>query len=146
MFPPDLLANSPGVDAQLFWGSAAVPGQFTWQTWHKPVGRSFLYMIVISPGGGGGGGGTSGTVGGGGGGGGATFTLQIPLIFVPDILYLDIGQGGIGGAAASNAGNTGAVDISNNYTASRSGAMITLAGGGAGQTAGTGGAARAARR
>ena len=99
MFPPDLLANTPGIDAQLFYSQPSA----SWQAWHKPQGRSFLYMIAIGAGGGGGGGDSSGVVGGGGGGGGAIVTALIPLFAVPDILYVNVSAGGVGGLANANA-------------------------------------------
>jgi len=81
----------------------------TWQQWMKPRGTSVVYMFAIGGGGGGGGGFTraSGAAGGGGGGGGAaTASLLIPAFFVPDVLYVQPGVGGLGGAA-NTAGSAG---------------------------------------
>jgi len=78
----------------------------SWEVWNKPRGISFIKIITI----GGGGGGRSGwcansatrSGGGGGGSGGMTHVLM-PAIFLPDRLYISVGNGGNGGAATTTA-------------------------------------------
>lgn len=73
------------------------------QIWTKPRGTSMTYMIAIGGGGGGGGGHSkaSGTNGGGGGGGACSGigNLIVPSFLLPDRLYVQVGVGGLGGAA-----------------------------------------------
>ena len=81
----------------------------TWQTWIKPRGAKIVNILCVGAGGGGGGGGGGGVTGQGGGGGGACggqtkLTLQANIL--PDILYIQTGIGGAGGAA-STTGSTG---------------------------------------
>ena len=81
-----------------------------WTQWIKPPGITMCYMVAIAGGGGGGGGFTLTTTSAGGGAGGACSgisRLLIPSFLLPDILYVQVGQGGYGGAAGS-AGITGA--------------------------------------
>lgn len=82
-----------------------------WQTWTRPRGCSMAYMVAISGGGGGGGGftGASGTFrgAGGGGGSGGMGKLLIPIFFLPDRLYVQVGLGGNGGIAAGASGTNG---------------------------------------
>ena len=137
MFPPDLLANTPGIDAQLFYSQPSA----SWQAWHKPQGRSFLYMIAIGAGGGGGGGDSSGVVGGGGGGGGAIVTALIPLFAVPDILYVNVSAGGVGGLANANASAAATTYIASSPTNTRGYAIASVACGVAGSAGGGAGGA-----
>jgi len=89
-----------GTDVQIF----NALGTTDWQTWRKPIGKTFAYILMVGAGSGGGGGmtGASGTArGGGGGGGSGTVTRCIaPLILLPDLLFCNIGLGGAGGVAA----------------------------------------------
>jgi hypothetical protein len=97
-------------------------GTNIWQTWQKPRGCKFVYILVIG-GGGGGGGGLSGsgiarTGGGGGGSSGINKGLFMALA-LPDTLYINVGAGGAGGAPSSN-GSTGSfsyVSVSSDTTA-----------------------------
>src|ERR1051326_6336478 len=73
------------------------------QIWYKPRNITMVYFLAVG-GGGGGGGGASGTTAqsrGGGGGGGAPACGKniLPAIFLPDILYVEPGRGGVGGGA-----------------------------------------------
>lgn len=78
------------------------------QQWIKPRGTNMTYILSIGGGGGGGGGHTktSGTNGGGGGGGACSGigNLIIPSFLLPDRLYVQVGVGGLGGAATVNGG------------------------------------------
>ena len=108
-----------------------------WYTWTKPRGVSMLNILCIGGGGGGAGGltrasGAQGTGGGGGGSSGVTSVL-IPAIFVPDVLYIRVGDGGAGGGpgSPSTAGGNGVhsyVAIAPNSTATN---VIAISGGAA---------------
>ena len=81
-----------------------------WHTWLKPRGKTMMFALVIGGGAGGGGGFTaaaSNARGGGGGGGSSAMTrIIVPLIFVPDRLYVQVGAGGIGvGSGGGTAGS-----------------------------------------
>lgn len=80
------------------------------QIWQKPKGASFVFMTCIA-GGGGGGGGFSRAAGADGGGGGSgacsgIVRFNCPAVFLPDTLYIQVGDGGLGGVA-SGAGGAG---------------------------------------
>ena len=82
-----------------------------WQTWIKPRNVKFVSFFVIGGGAGGAGGqATAGTARSGGGGGGSSAyskgIFQADLL--PDILYVQVGSGGLGGASATN-GNSGSI-------------------------------------
>lgn len=81
-----------------------------YQTWQKPRGISMVSFTTVGGGGGGGGGftRTAGSAGGGGGSGACSgiARFQCPAVLVPDILYVQVGHGGMGGAA-SGAGTAG---------------------------------------
>ncbi len=84
----------------------------TWDQWVKPRGTTMVNIWMMS-GGGGGGAGASGAsptnrCGGGSGGSGSLVQLTIPAALVPDILYVQAGQGGAGGTVGATAGNAGA--------------------------------------
>ena len=69
-----------------------------WSAWVKPPDASMIFMLLVG-GGGAGGNGTAGanTVarsGGAGGGSGAISTMLIDASLVPDVLYINAGQGG----------------------------------------------------
>ena len=103
---------TPGYDFQQFYGDATVT-LLQWQTWRKPRGVNWVYMIGVGGGGGGGSSRNNSTSAGGSGGGssGAQTSLLIPAMFVPDILYIQAGAYGIGGtytgASAGVAGTAG---------------------------------------
>jgi hypothetical protein len=88
-------------DVQIF--HANNQSTINFQPWTKPRGTSMTYMIAIGGGGGGGGGHqkASGTNGGGGGGGACSgiSRLLVPSFLLPDTLYVQVGVGGLGGAA-----------------------------------------------
>lgn len=96
-----------GADIQMFTGPATVTN-LQWTPWLKPRGKSMLHAICIGGGGGGGGGfsGGSGTNRGGGGSGGSSgiTRVTIPLILLPDILYIQVGAGGVGIGVGGTAG------------------------------------------
>jgi hypothetical protein len=75
------------------------------QKWVKPRNATMCYMIAVAGGSGGGGGRTGATTtargGGGGGASGNIGKMLIPAIFIPDVLWVQVGNGGAGGAANS---------------------------------------------
>lgn len=87
----------------------------TWQTWTRPLDATVAHFLLIGGGGGGGGGhyrsaiGTSS--GGGGGAAGGLYNVTIPLILLPDTLYIYVGRGGAGAVGQTvdvTNGNSGA--------------------------------------
>jgi hypothetical protein len=113
------ILSTPGYDLQQFIGTASATlgtgsGGQQLQTWRKPRGVNWVYIIGVGGGGGGstGGRGGSTTAGGGGGGGsGGQTTVLIPASMIPDTLYILCGAGGAGstvsGAATGVVGNNG---------------------------------------
>jgi hypothetical protein len=108
----------PGVngDVQIFTAPNNAITQ--WQQWVKPAGVTMVYMICIAGGGGGGGGFTRATtVAGGGGGGGAcsgVVSSLMPAVFLPNVLKVSVGLGGLGSTGTGVAGGNG----TNSYIAS----------------------------
>lgn len=108
--PIDVFDRAPlsKADVQIFTATQFSQG---WQTWYKPRGVTESYMLAIAGGGGGGAGftRTAGSAGGGGGGGACSgiARLIIPSFFLPDVLYVQVGQGGLGGPASGSAGSPG---------------------------------------
>jgi len=82
-----------------------------WKTWQKPRGKSMLTMLILGGGAGGGGGfaADAGAARGGGGSGGSSSTLRvtIPLIFLPDTLYIQVGAGGTGRRSGEGVAGSG---------------------------------------
>lgn len=96
------ISASPGGAAVTSTASSGAPGitgtslvpQF--QTWRKPRGIKWVYLLGVGGGASGGTGvNTSTTSGGGAGGGsGSQTVVMIPAMFVPDTLYITCGIGG----------------------------------------------------
>lgn len=124
-----------------------------WLTWTKPRGATMVNILAIGGGGGGGGGFTAAAAaargGGGGGGSSAHSRCLLPCLYLPDILYIQVGQGGQGvlsGGGTAGSGILSYVSIAPNLTTSNlllaSGAAGAVGGvTGTGAAAGTGGAA-----
>jgi hypothetical protein len=92
---------------QIFY---AIGGSNFWQTWQKPRGAKMVSIMCIGGGGGGAQGGinTAGAtpVPGGGGGGSSSITTGLfPTFLFPDILYIQVGLGGLGAPARTSIGN-----------------------------------------
>ena len=102
--------------------------------WVKPQGVSFVWFTLI--GAGGGGGGTDGINAGGGGASGAMLHCLAPAFILPDILRVQVGQGGAGGVGSTSgsSGNNTAVTYNNKATYA-----FLLVGSGGGGSPGTGG-------
>lgn len=125
--------------------SPTTTGEFI--TWKKPRGLKMLYFIVNGSGGGGGGG--FGNVAGGqrgggaGGGSGGMSKVLMPAVFVPDILYMQVGSGGQAGvgstaggvAGAGTAGGISVVSVEPSTLAGKVYITSTAGSGGAGGTA-----------
>jgi len=95
-------------------GTATPGATFTlmvpqWQTWRKPRGCKWVYMLGVGGGGSGGCGVNTGTTSGGGSGGGSgsQSVVMIPAMFVPDILYIACGNGGLAQTASGLTGLPG---------------------------------------
>lgn len=108
--------SAPRVDVFATPSAATLPPSQsvgTWNSWVKPRGITMVHILCIGGGGGGGAGFTrsAGNNGGGGGGGGGSSqtSLLIPAAFLPDVLFVQVGQGGAGGASSGNAGVAGIV-------------------------------------
>lgn len=129
-------------DIQIF--KAAGAGD--WLVWRKPRGKTMGMFTTIGSGAGGGNGftGIAGSArgGGGGGGSGGISRLTIPLMCLPDLLFVNTAIGGAAGAA----GGLSYISIQPNNTARnlllRSGTAAATAGGnGTVSAAGAAGAA-----
>jgi hypothetical protein len=100
-------------------------GTNAWQTWIKPPNCKFVNFYLVGGGAGGRGGatGAASTRSGGNGGGSAAFSyITVPSFALPDMLYIQVGGGGIGGASGNGAGGVGGLsyvcsipDISTRY-------------------------------
>jgi len=103
--------STPGYDFQQFIGVANPSGN-QYQTWRKPRGVNFVYILAVGSGGSGGTGVNTGTTSGGGAGGfsGCQGTLLIPAMFLPDVLYIQSGPPTIGST------NSGIAAFAGNYT------------------------------
>ena len=114
--------------------------------WVKPRGASMVRIMLLGAGGGASGGSPPTGVGGKGGGSGAVTQWIGPAIFIPDVLRIYIGAGGVGGSPTGEGANGEATNII--YQA-KDGTGYTLLTANAGQggdfagsgTGGTGGAA-----
>jgi len=105
------LAGNPKYDVQVFYANSPVAGA-NWATWVKPRGINFVQFFVLSGGCGGGSGtvGAASTAGGGAGGpSGSQAIVTFPAWAIPDILYISVGNGGLGGAAVNT--NPGLVGV-----------------------------------
>lgn len=86
------LPTSPQSDTYSFTGNSVTAGG-TWVAWQKPKGKGMCHIFGVGSGGGGGNGaiGAASTAGGGGGGGAASCqTVVIPLMFLPDVLFISV--------------------------------------------------------
>ena len=89
------------INQQVFFGNIDAAN---WQTWQKPKNCKYVYITAIGSGGGGGAGrrsASNNTSGGGGGGSGAITSGFFQAIVLPDVLYVQVGPGGIGGIGPS---------------------------------------------
>ena len=85
-------------------------GTNAWQTWIKPPNCKFVNFFLVGGGAGGRGGatGAASTRSGGNGGGSAAYAyITVPAFTLPDMLYIQVGGGGVGGASGNGAGGVG---------------------------------------
>ncbi len=137
------LGNFPvphGGDLQVFRTPATVTN-LQWMTWTKPRGCTMGYFFGLG-GGGGGGGGFTGIAGanrggGGGGGSGAQQTFYAPLFLLPDVLYIQVGAGGIGTTSGGGVSGTGVPTYAAVYPNVESRNLLMSCLGGVGGTTGT---------
>jgi hypothetical protein len=127
-----------------------------WQSWVKPRGVTMCHMICIGGGGGGGGGyaTASGMAAGGGGGGACSGIARLitPAWLLPDVLYVQVGVGGLGGmpntsslsgtsAGTGSSGSNSFVSLGHTYAAPNvilSSNVLPPGGGGGGTGSATG--------
>jgi hypothetical protein len=142
------LPQLPGSDVQMFTRPCTVTNT-QWLLWTKPRGLSMAHILCISGGGGGGGGFTAGVgvagAGGGGGGGSGVSRVTIPLEFLPDRLYVQVGAGGQGVGSGGGTAGSGILSYVSTYFDTTATNIFVLSGaagptGGATGTGTTGGA------
>ena len=141
--------STPGYDFQQFIGTSSATigtgsGGQQLQTWRKPRGVKWVYIIGVGGGGSGSvGGRAAATAGGGGGGGsGGQTTLLIPASMIPDVLYILAGQGGTSVNTVALAGTAGTptyVLIEPDTTLTVNMTLLLANGGAAGGAEATGG-------
>jgi hypothetical protein len=106
MFDQRLGVNPSRVNVTPFYGE--IGANQNWSGWAAPKTAGFVGLFVYGGGSGGGAGltGASGTARGGGGGGasGGASRLVVPAMFLPRELFVQCGNGGLGGASSGNAG------------------------------------------
>jgi len=154
MYPDGLQSGYGTADVQVFPGWATVTNT-QWRTWRKPAGKTMAFMLCIGGAGGGGGGfgaAAAAARGGGGGGGSSAVTrVLMPLLLLPDTLFIQAGAGGVGqvsGGGVAGSGILSYIAIAPDITATNvfavSGAAAAVGGGtgtgaavGAAGTAGT---------
>ena len=121
-------------------------GTTSWQIWTKPSNAKFVNMVLIGGGGGGGAGASSNSGAGGGGGGGCSAISRVffHASFLPDRLYVQVGNGGLGGSqspvVAATSGGISYVSIQPNTTTNNVIVASGAAGGGFGGAGGNGSA------
>jgi hypothetical protein len=82
-------------DVQYFSANSNVVGQ-VWRPWYRPSGATMLQIILVGAGGGGGdavAGAASTAAGGGGGGSGGQTIVTIPLMLIPEVLFISLARG-----------------------------------------------------
>lgn len=141
--------STPGYDFQQFIGTSSATvgtgaGGQQLQTWRKPRGVNWVYIIGVGGGGSGSVGGRAATTGGGGGGGGSggQTTVLIPASMIPDVLYILAGQGGTSVNTVALAGTAGTptyVLIEPDTTLTVNMTLLLANGGAAGGAEATGG-------
>ena len=108
------------------------------EVWRKPKGHTMAQILAIGAGGGGGAGvigANSVAAGGGGGGSGGQSRLTIPLILLPDVLFVQVDPGTAGGGGVATLSTCVDLTIANCV-------LLVANGGGVGSagSAGVGGA------
>jgi hypothetical protein len=119
----------------------------SWQTWNKPRNAKMIQIFCLGGGGAGATNGGSGIGNGGrGGGSGGIVRGLVPAFLLPDVLYIQVGAGGLSGATTLGAagGNGGISYVSIEPTSSANTVLVassaTVALGGSGFSGGGTGA------
>lgn len=97
------ILNQSGNNIKIFYAQS---GSTNWQTWQKPRGCNYVWIMCIGSGAGGGSGqGTVSTTGsaGSGGGPGAIAKVLFPSNILPDTLFIQPGLGGTGSIGTAGA-------------------------------------------
>ena len=99
-----------------------------WQIWRKPPNAKLVSVLAIGGGGGGGSGGVAASTGvtknSGGGGGSAAYALATyPGFAFPDVAYIQVGKGGLGGTQGTAPVNGSAGSIS--YVSANPGTFLS---------------------
>jgi hypothetical protein len=116
----------------------------SWQTWSKPRGCSWVYILGIGGGGGGGSPNTGSVQGGGAGAASCCGRALIPAPLLPDTLYIRVGFGGLGATTANTTATAGQNTNIAVYPSASPGCLIMQPNVGGPGTATTGGNAAAA--
>lgn len=139
LFTNEIWPQASTANIQIFNAVQNTTTTTSWQTWQKPKGCSWVYILLIASGGGGGkGAGNAATVAPGGGGAGGFSRLWVPSFLIPDTLYIRVGNGGLG-ATTSGSGTAGTASYIglSPLTTPASVLLLTQAGGGGGGGAAT---------
>jgi hypothetical protein len=139
---PNALPHFGAAEWEVFTPQQDTTTSRGWQTWLKPPGCSFIYVMIAGGGGGGAGGGSTAAtarVGGGGGSSGGSGGLLIPAILVPEALYVRPGMGGAGGSAANNGSNGVTSYLATQPVISNNGVIMFANGGNTGSATATAG-------
>ena len=146
-FPLDISAANAGTDVRFFYGEPQ--GSGIYNVWTRPEGRTMAYIVCIGGGAGGGGGASSNSGGGAGGGSGGVSVAIVPLIFLPETLYISVGAGGAGGGAGANGTGGNSSSVSSAAAGAHSNIILYATGGSGGglgsSSGGTSGAGRHGR-
>ena len=100
-----------------------------WLTWTNPR-NEYSNAIILTAGGGGGGG--SGIFGAAGGGGGGFGHIYCPLSLLPDILYIQVGIGGLSASGNGLSGANGTASLISMYPSSATANNLITCNGGSG--------------
>jgi hypothetical protein len=115
----------------------------SWQSWTKPRGCNWVYILALG-GGGGGGSPNVGSVQGGGGGGVTRINkVIIPAPLLPDILYVRVAMGALGATSANTSGSNGTSSYLTTHPSTSAGCVIVASGAGNQGTATSGGGSTA---
>ena len=147
VLPGDIDPQSQNI--QIFMGPQPTTN-LGWIPWKRPSRASMLNIFCLGGGGGGGGGfaAAAGAARGGGGGGGSSpcTRVTIPLALIPDVLYIQVGTGGVGKRSGGGAAGAGVLSYVSIYPDSQAFNLLAVSGaaGATGGGTGTGAAVGAA--
>ena len=138
----DALPRNGITNWKIYYAAQSTTTTDSWQTWTKPAGCAWIYILLITAGGGGGRSNNGAlTVAAGGGGQGGGTRLLIPAFVVPDILYVRTGVGGLGATTPGAGGNGTASYVSMQPNTTTANLLVSqgAGAGAAGAAANTGG-------